>query len=156
MNIGVFANPKTKATQRLEISNNEEFIERVRQINAEAREQNIKWPIRHWKIRHLGDNGKTPAAIQKLIDQSNRTDDSPQLTHEKDDEIGQATAKAMDKVLTDTEPKNLTEKIAVPGMDEALLPETTNTVVEPVRDNIEGEVKPREKPRINPFTGEPQ
>jgi hypothetical protein len=167
MNIGVFINPKTKASHRLEISNNEEFIERVRQVNAEAREQGIKWPIRHWKIRHLGDNGKTPAAIQKLIDQSNATGDEPK--------------------------KNLTEKLAAPGLDEQLLPETTNTAVEetkaafeeietlnaidetadelaemhkngegdfslpePDRDSIEGEVKPREKPRINPFTGEPQ
>lgn len=161
INIGDFANPKG-GNVHIEISNNDQFIARVREINAEAREQGVTWPIRRWKIRHLGE--RVPAAIQKLIDQSKA--------------IGES------------------ESLAAPGLDEAILPETTNQVVDIGRTatkpsemghdymtnggaeldeaiknleavqaehgievppnpgpQIEGNIKPREKPKINPFTG---
>jgi hypothetical protein len=146
INIGVFEAPGMPSV-RLEISNDKEFIAKVREVNAEAREKGISWPIRRWKIRHLGD--RTPAAIQKMIDQSNRTDNAPQLTHEKDDEIGHATAKAMDDVLS--EPIDIGTTATKPSEMGHVYEEA-----ESARDEIQGEVQVRAKPKVNPFTGEPQ
>jgi len=180
-------------THKLEISNDDEFIRRYKEVNKKARKKGVKDVEKCWKIKHLGDKSRVPAAIQRLID-------------------------ASQGIVTPM------SQLAAPGLDEALLPETTNTVVEEApgipmangkkeymenggekldeaikdleavqsefakdcphcnepldiaegsddcehcgknlwrepetqaEEQIEGEIKPRERPKINPFTGEP-
>ena len=65
INIGEITHP-TAGQIRLEISNDDEFVKRVKAINKDLPGTN-KSNMTRWKIRRVGED-RVPAKIQQLID----------------------------------------------------------------------------------------
>lgn len=63
INIGEFDHPKMGRIN-IEISNDKEFLRRIKQINREAAKKGIEDAMKLWKIRQVGE-GRVAAEIQR-------------------------------------------------------------------------------------------
>jgi hypothetical protein len=148
INVGEF-NPPGMGSARLEISNNDEFIRRYKETNREARRKGITEVEKHWKIRHLGD--RVPAAIQRLIDASNGVM-TPMSQLDKPtrnaDDLKEVPVRRPNGSVTDPLGEAIKDLEAVQQEHGIEVPPNPGP-------QIEGDIKPREKPKINPFTGQP-
>lgn len=65
INIGEVDHPE-HGQIRIEISNDEEFIARVKQISKGLPGRGLQEKLKHWKIKTIGQD-RVPAAIQKMM-----------------------------------------------------------------------------------------
>jgi hypothetical protein len=81
---------------RLEISNPDAFISRVKEINRDIKrgKKGNKEPMKLWKIQALGGD-RIPAAVQRLIDAS--SDETPESAEPRQDIVADMVSRTDDE-----------------------------------------------------------
>lgn len=64
-NVGRIEHPSI-GTWQIEISNDKEFLSRLKEINKELKKKGVKEPEKMWKVSRIGE-GRVPADIARLM-----------------------------------------------------------------------------------------
>jgi hypothetical protein len=90
INVGEI-NHSSVGSIKLEISNDDLFVKRVKEINREIKDVPRADRMKLWKIRVIGE-GRIPAKIQHLIDGSEDTEPPEETTQDLRTPVGNGIA----------------------------------------------------------------